>query len=117
MPVETSAASSYSLAMYIAMNQFRVRPEAGAEFEQAWRERESFLATVPGFQTFHLLRGPEEDGARLYASHTVWKDEAAFTAWTQRRSTKRTRAAARRCSSWSVRPASSAGPRCCRITG
>lgn len=71
------------MAMYIAMNQFRVRPEASADFEQAWRERESFLASVPGFQTFHLLRGPEEDGARLYASHTVWKDEAAFTAWTQ----------------------------------
>ena len=44
---------------------------------------ESFLAEVPGFKTFHLLRGPIEDGARLYASHTVWADEAAFTAWTK----------------------------------
>jgi heme-degrading monooxygenase HmoA len=69
--------------MYIAMNHFRVKPESTKEFEQAWRERQSFLSEVPGFKTFHLLRGPEEDGARLYASHTVWADEAAFQGWTQ----------------------------------
>jgi len=69
--------------MYIAMNHFRVKPELTAEFEQAWRERESFLAEVPGFESFHLLKGPVEDGAALYASHTVWADEAAFTAWTR----------------------------------
>jgi heme-degrading monooxygenase HmoA len=69
--------------MYIAMNQFLVKPERTAEFEQAWRERESFLADVPGFETFNLLRGPVEDGAALYASHTVWRDEAAFEAWTR----------------------------------
>ena len=69
--------------MYIAMNHFRVDPSRTAEFEQAWRTRESFLAEVPGFEQFHLLRGPEEDGARLYASHTIWRDEAAFRAWTE----------------------------------
>jgi heme-degrading monooxygenase HmoA len=69
--------------MYIAMNQFRVRPDANADFEQAWRERESFLSTVDGFQAFHLLRGPLDGDAQLYASHTVWRDEAAFQAWTQ----------------------------------
>ena len=69
--------------MYIAMNHFRIAPEQGEAFETVWRERESFLAEVPGFKTFHLLRGPIEDGARLYASHTVWADEAAFTAWTK----------------------------------
>ena len=30
--------------MYIAMNHFRINPEKGAEFEQVWRDRESFLA-------------------------------------------------------------------------
>jgi len=69
--------------MYIAMNHFRVQPDKTADFERAWRERKSFLAEVPGFREFHLLRGPAEDGAQLYASHTVWADEAAFTAWTQ----------------------------------
>jgi heme-degrading monooxygenase HmoA len=69
--------------MYIAMNQFRVNPESCAPFEQAWRERESFLAEVPGFVSFHLLKGPEDDGAVLYASHTTWTDENAFQAWTR----------------------------------
>jgi heme-degrading monooxygenase HmoA len=68
--------------MYIAMNQFRVRPEAAADFERAWRERQSYLAEVPGFEQFHLLRGPVDEGAQLYASHTVWRDQAAFEAWT-----------------------------------
>jgi heme-degrading monooxygenase HmoA len=69
--------------MYIAMNHFRVAPERCAEFERTWRERETFLRDVPGFRSFHLLKGPEEEGARAYASHTVWRDEAAFRAWTE----------------------------------
>jgi heme-degrading monooxygenase HmoA len=69
--------------MYIAMNQFRVKPDKLAEFEQAWRERESFLAEVPGFEAFHLLKGPLDGDAQLYASHTTWESEAAFLAWTQ----------------------------------
>ncbi len=69
--------------MYITMNHFRVKPESSADFERAWRERKSYLSEVPGFQSFHLLRGPVEEGAHLYASHTVWKDEASFLAWTE----------------------------------
>jgi heme-degrading monooxygenase HmoA len=69
--------------MYIAMNHFRVRPDAASDFERAWRERQSYLSEVPGFQSFHLLRGAVEEGARVYASHTVWSDEAAFRAWTE----------------------------------
>lgn len=69
--------------MYIAMNNFRVDPARSAEFEQNWRDRESYLAGVPGFESFHLLKGPVDDGAQLYASHTTWLDEAAFRAWTE----------------------------------
>jgi heme-degrading monooxygenase HmoA len=69
--------------MFIAMNNFRVRPEMTADFERAWRERESFLAGTAGFRTFHLLRGPVDQEAQLYASHTVWDDEASFRAWTE----------------------------------
>ncbi|MGH7897228.1 MAG: antibiotic biosynthesis monooxygenase family protein [Candidatus Binatia bacterium] len=69
--------------MYIAMNNFRVLPERSADFEAAWRNRESYLADVPGFREFHLLRGPLDEGHRLYASHTVWESEAAFVAWTE----------------------------------
>ncbi len=69
--------------MFIAMNNFRVAPAKCEDFERSWRERESYLDQAPGYVEFHLLKGPEEDGARLYASHTVWRDEAAFRAWTE----------------------------------
>lgn len=68
--------------MYIAMNNFRVNPDKCDEFERAWRERDSFLSGFDGFEQFHLLKGPvEDDGLQLYASHTIWRDEATFRAW------------------------------------
>ena len=74
--------------MYIAMNRFRVRPDQAEAFETMWAEREVYLHTVPGFREFHMLRGPrvEPEGAEpytLYASHTVWESEAAFSSWTR----------------------------------
>jgi len=32
--------------------------------------------------SFHMLKGPEAEGAILYASHTVWESETHFRAWT-----------------------------------
>ncbi|MCG8417911.1 MAG: antibiotic biosynthesis monooxygenase [Proteobacteria bacterium] len=70
--------------MYIAMNNFRVNPDKCDDFERAWRERDSFLNGFAGFEQFHLLKGPlDDDGAQLYASHTVWRDEASFRAWVE----------------------------------
>jgi heme-degrading monooxygenase HmoA len=70
--------------MYIAMNHFRVAPGRGEEFERLWADRETYLADVPGFREFHLVRGePEDDGTLRYASHTTWADPGAFRAWTQ----------------------------------
>jgi heme-degrading monooxygenase HmoA len=37
---------------------------------------------MDGFVSFHMLKGPEEDGRILYASHTVWQSEDHFRAWT-----------------------------------
>ncbi|MEM1273617.1 MAG: antibiotic biosynthesis monooxygenase [Pseudomonadota bacterium] len=69
--------------MYIAMNRFTV-PAANADaFEALWLGRDSHLKEMDGFVEFHMLRGPETDGKVLYASHTVWASEAAFTAWTR----------------------------------
>lgn len=68
--------------MFIAMNQFAVHADKCEDFERAWRERESYLDGVDGFEIFHLLKGPSAaDGIQTYASHTVWRDEAAFRAW------------------------------------
>ena len=68
--------------MFIAMNRFRIRKGAEAEFERIWAERDTHLREVPGFVEFHLLRGPEAADHRLYASHTVWRSQRHFEDWT-----------------------------------
>lgn len=69
--------------MYVAMNRFRVAPGREAAFEAIWKSRKSHLESVPGFRQFHLLKGPADETAALYASHTVWESRAAFEAWTR----------------------------------
>lgn len=70
---------------FIAMNRFEIRQGFERAFEDVWRGRDSHLATVPGFESFSLLKGPfnEEDNTTLYASHTVWESEMAFREWTK----------------------------------
>jgi len=69
--------------MYIAMNRFTVPTENAEAFEAIWLGRESFLTGMDGFVEFHMLRGPENEGTILYASHTVWETEDAFRDWTR----------------------------------
>lgn len=69
--------------MYLVMNRFSVPVDNAAEFEALWLNRQSHLEGMDGFVSFHMLKGPEEDGRILYASHTVWESEAHFQAWTR----------------------------------
>jgi len=69
--------------MFIAMNRFKVKKGAEADFEQVWLTRETHLGDVPGFVEFHLLKGPERDDYVLYASHSQWRSQADFEAWTR----------------------------------
>ncbi len=69
--------------MFIAMNRFKVLPGQEAAFEEIWLSRDTHLKGVPGFQSFHLLRGPKTDDHALYSSHSVWDSRAAFEAWTK----------------------------------
>ena len=69
--------------MFIAMNRFRIALGFEADFEELWRQRDSYLAEVPGFVSFALLKGALRDDHVLYASHTVWESNAAFEAWTR----------------------------------
>jgi heme-degrading monooxygenase HmoA len=71
------------VAMFIAMNRFKVRKGEEPAFERRWGERDTHLHTVPGFVEFHLLKGPERDDHVLYASHTIWRSHADFEAWTR----------------------------------
>jgi heme-degrading monooxygenase HmoA len=68
--------------MFIAMNRFKVVRGQEKDFEQRWLDRDSYLAQVPGFLSFHLLRGPEREDHTLYSSHTMWATREAFTDWT-----------------------------------
>lgn len=81
--------------MFIAMNRFRIAPGFEEGFEKLWRERESHLDGVPGFREFHLLRGPSQEDATLYASHTVWESREAFEAWTESESFRKAHEQAR----------------------
>lgn len=69
--------------MFIAMNRFMVVRGAEADFEKVWTSRDSHLLDVPGFISFHLLRGPERGDHTLYASHTEWASRTDFEAWTR----------------------------------
>ena len=69
--------------MFIAMNRFRIARGREQVFEELWRTRDSQLDDVPGFREFRLLRGPEDEEATLYASHTLWDSREAFEAWTE----------------------------------
>lgn len=69
--------------MFVAMNRFHIALGREAEFIDIWRARESRLDAVPGFQSFHLLRGESRDDHTLFASHSVWSSRQAFEDWTR----------------------------------
>lgn len=81
--------------MFIAMNRFRIARGRESVFEDLWRKRESHLEGVPGFREFHLLKGPQDDEATLYASHSVWGSRQDFEAWTESESFRKAHAQAR----------------------
>ena len=69
--------------MYIAMNRFRIKPGCEEEFIDIWRSRDSYLDTVPGFKSFHLLQGAADDSCTLFASHSIWESRQDFINWTE----------------------------------
>jgi len=69
--------------MFIAMNRFRIAIGRESVFEDLWRRRDSQLEGVTGFREFHLLRGPTDEEATLFASHSVWASRQDFEAWTE----------------------------------
>ena len=71
--------------MYIATNRFRIAVGEEQAFENVWKNRDSSLADMPGFQSFKLLRGETvaEEGYTLFVSHSVWASREAFVEWTK----------------------------------
>ncbi len=81
--------------MFIAMNRFRIAVGRESVFEDLWRQRDSQLESVPGFREFHLLRGPTDEEATLFASHSVWSSRQDFEAWTESEAFRKAHAQAR----------------------
>ena len=69
--------------MYLTMNRFKVVKNRMTAFEELWTRRDSHLKSVPGFLSFHLLKGPEHEDHVLYVSHSAWESAAAFEGWTK----------------------------------
>jgi len=69
--------------MFIAMNRFRIVLGREEEFENIWKNRDTHLDNVPGFINFNLVKGDQSEEFTLYASHSVWKSQDAFIAWTK----------------------------------
>ena len=65
------------------MNRFKIVSGKEREFEKVWRERDTHLNNVPGFEEFHLVKGIKTDEFSLYASHSVWKSQEDFLNWTK----------------------------------
>ena len=78
--------------MFIAMNRFQIALGFEEGFEEVWRQRDSYLSEVPGFQSFNLLKGPVSEDHILYASHSVWESKTAFVAWTESESFRKAHA-------------------------
>lgn len=69
--------------MFIAMNRFKIVPGAEEDFINIWKNRDTYLETVPGFKSFNLLRGPTTDEYTLFASHSTWESHNDFENWTR----------------------------------
>lgn len=80
--------------MFVAMNRFKVAPGSEDEFVSVWRNRETYLDTVPGFKEFHLLKGPSTEEYTLFASHSTWESSDAFEAWTKSEAFRKAHASA-----------------------
>ena len=69
--------------MYVAMTHFEIILGQELLFETLWRERESYLETMPGYRGLFLLRGVTEKDYTAYVSQFIWNSKEDFDAWTQ----------------------------------
>ena len=81
--------------MFIAMNRFRIAPGHEKDFEDLWKNRQSYLDDVDGFREFNLLKGPADENATLYASHSTWDSFQVFEGWTNSEAFKKAHGQAR----------------------
>jgi len=66
---------------FIAMNRFKIAVGRESDFEDVWKNRETYLEGVKGFQEFNLLRGFTNEEYTLYTSHSTWDSRTDFENW------------------------------------
>ena len=69
--------------MFVAMNRFKIVKGKEKDFENVWKNRDTYLADVPGFKNFNLVKGEEKSDFTLYASHSIWDSKNDFLNWTK----------------------------------
>ena len=62
--------------MYVAMNRFKIKLGSEQDFIDIWKNRETYLDSVPGFKAFNLLQGPTTEEFTLFASHSTWDSKS-----------------------------------------
>ena len=65
----------------VKINVIEVAPGRGPELEARFARRAAEVETMPGFESFELLRPVE--GETRYFVYTRWESEEAFRAWVQ----------------------------------
>ena len=63
------------------MNRFKIAIGRESDFEDIWKNRETHLGDVEGFQKFHLLKGASNEEYTLYTSHSTWDSKYNFENW------------------------------------
>ena len=66
---------------FIAMNRFKIAIGRESDFEEIWKNRETHLDDVVGFQKFNLLKGSTNEEFTLYTSHSAWDSKSDFENW------------------------------------
>ena len=66
---------------FIATNRFKIAVGRESHFEKIWKNRETHLNNVQGFQNFNLLRGKTNENFTLFISHSSWDSKADFENW------------------------------------
>jgi heme-degrading monooxygenase HmoA len=63
----------------VKINAIDVAPGRGPDLEERFARRAAEVETMPGFESFELLRPVE--GETRYFVYTRWESEEAFRAW------------------------------------
>jgi|TARA_B100001094_G_C17980041_1_gene694752 heme-degrading monooxygenase HmoA len=74
--------------MFVAMNRFKIVKGKEKDIENVRKNRDTFLADVPGFKTFNFVKGEEKIDHTLCASHSIWSSKDDFWNWTKSESFK-----------------------------